>query len=214
MSWSLLAYLPFDPRWVQQIRRSRIKFLQKFDLGGHYRRLVDATYHVWQAFHGSYTLVTIIRSNDFDDMLWPAAVVAKLLFDLALVFKAGADTLNLISAGNRRRKWTLQSLDSTFHRIWIIIVIARFQFYVSLAIYDSEAIYLEFLILLQKVLRLLPHILLHLLVADVYEMTNRHELRTSCRQDHSSHILSPPDRTAESKRQHAVRHSVRKELRS
>lgn len=153
MSWSLLAaFLPFDPVWLQRIRRYRLKLLRSFDSCGHYRRLVDGAYHAWQAFLGLSALKAVLgQSSELDDLVWPAAGAAKWFFDVALVLKIGVDTISLVGAGRRRRKWTLQALDSAFHRLCIIIVIARLQFYVSLAVYDSEAIELELLLLLKKV---------------------------------------------------------------
>lgn len=151
MSSRILAFLPFDPRAIQQLRRLRSKFLRTFDPGGKWRQLTDGAYHVWQAFIGLSTLTVLLRSSGSDDILWPVVVAAKSLFDLVLVVRAGTDPLSLFGAGSRRRKWNIQLLDTIYHRIWIVVVTVRLQFYASLAIYDSDAIELELLLLLRKV---------------------------------------------------------------
>lgn len=151
MSSRILAFLPFDPRAIQQLRRLRSKFLRTFDPGGKWRQLTDGAYHVWQAFIGLSTLTVLLRSSGSDDILWPVVVAAKSLFDLVLVVRAGTDPLSLFGAGSRRRKWNVQLLDTIYHRIWIVVVTVRLQFYASLAIYDSDAIELELLLLLRKV---------------------------------------------------------------
>ncbi|XP_022651384.1 uncharacterized protein LOC111246297 isoform X2 [Varroa destructor] len=183
MSSRILAFLPFDPRAIQQLRRLRSKFLRTFDPGGKWRQLTDGAYHVWQAFIGLSTLTVLLRSSGSDDILWPVVVAAKSLFDLVLVVRAGTDPLSLFGAGSRRRKWNVQLLDTIYHRIWIVVVTVRLQFYASLAIYDSDAIELELLLLLRKVINVLPRLLLHTLIADVHQVSGRDETQSSVLRD-------------------------------